>query len=211
MFFSTAVVLQGRPVPLEVCDKGRAEMAIGLLAAVEGHILAELIARLLSHPDGLAVCSRADHPSPGDLGHGPFYGFIHLSRRNHLIHNPASLWREDGERRIEQNPCWVILSPTNRENRIGATPGDDPFFACGEVEVGTFFRNYIIDHEKNLAAAADGECFQGRDPGFFQGEPRRLQGRKPRRPTPGKACLRIPVLSSCRTSAIISRGKGGLD
>src|SRR6516165_7371931 len=49
------------PVALEICDQGRAEVAIGLLARIDGEIGAEHIERLLRDAGGAPVARRAHH------------------------------------------------------------------------------------------------------------------------------------------------------
>src|SRR6516225_4600983 len=57
------------PVLLEVAHEGGAEVAIGLLARVGGHVLAEQVERLLAGPDRAAVRRGVDQPRAGQRGY----------------------------------------------------------------------------------------------------------------------------------------------
>src|SRR5262249_4725260 len=59
--------LCGVPVLFQVGDQSRAEMAIGLLTAVDCHVAAEQIERLFADPNGTPVTGSADHARAGKV------------------------------------------------------------------------------------------------------------------------------------------------
>ena len=56
------------PVALEVLDEGGTEVARGLVAAVQGHVLAEEVSWFVGHANGLAVRALADHAAACQRG-----------------------------------------------------------------------------------------------------------------------------------------------
>src|SRR4051794_5773523 len=79
------------PVALEVGDQRRAEVAIGLLAGVDGAIAAEIVERLLCHPEGAAVADRADRAGAGEAGDHALDRRIHLAGRRDLVADQPAL------------------------------------------------------------------------------------------------------------------------
>src|SRR5689334_16814425 len=67
------------PVLLEIADQRRREMAIGLLARVDGHVAAELIERLLGDTKGAPVPRRAHDAGVREARNDPRERRIHVA------------------------------------------------------------------------------------------------------------------------------------
>src|SRR5581483_4313673 len=72
--------LRGIPILFKICDQRRAEMAIGLFAAVDRHIATAQIERLYADTDGAAISGCADHARTGEVSDDPGNSGIHLIR-----------------------------------------------------------------------------------------------------------------------------------
>src|SRR3954470_1435164 len=73
------------PVALEIAHQRRAQVAVGLLARIGGHVPAEHVERLLPHPDRAAVGRRVDEPRAGERLHARLNRRIHLVRLYGLV------------------------------------------------------------------------------------------------------------------------------
>src|SRR5262252_9936895 len=65
------------PVTLKICDQGRAEVAVGLLARIDGEIGAEHVERLLRDAEGAPVAGGAHHARTGQPLDHAFDGRVH--------------------------------------------------------------------------------------------------------------------------------------
>src|SRR4051794_38329989 len=77
--------LVGTPVLLEVADQRRAEVARGLLAGVDGHVLAEDVERLLPDPERAPVGCPAHRAGARQLRRAALENRIHLAVLHDLV------------------------------------------------------------------------------------------------------------------------------
>src|SRR4051812_399306 len=87
---------------LEVADERRREVAIGLLARINGEIVAEHVERLLGDADGAAVAGRADHARAGEPRHHALDAFIHRAGLDDLVADQPSF------RAVAVEPTFVL-------------------------------------------------------------------------------------------------------
>src|SRR5258708_27605178 len=73
------------PVPLEIGDQRRAEMAIGLLARIDRHIAAEGVERFLRDAEGAAIAGGAHHSRIGEAVDDSGDRSIHRRRLGDLV------------------------------------------------------------------------------------------------------------------------------
>src|SRR5262245_6405013 len=73
------------PVALEICDQGGAEVAIGLLARIDGEVGAEHIERLLRDAEGAPVARGAHHARIGQPLDHALDGRVHLAGFDDLV------------------------------------------------------------------------------------------------------------------------------
>src|SRR5665213_2887073 len=74
----------------EIGDQRRAEMAIGLLAAIDRHVAAEHIERLLTDTKGAPVAGRADHARTGEIIDHLIERLLHFAMRHDLVADHAA-------------------------------------------------------------------------------------------------------------------------
>src|SRR5207249_4024019 len=73
------------PVPLEVLDQRRAEVAGGLLERVQGEIVTEQIERLLRDAERPPVRASAHDAGAGESFHYALDRAVHVGLRNHFV------------------------------------------------------------------------------------------------------------------------------
>src|SRR5665213_3183042 len=73
------------PVPFEIGDQCRAEMAGRLLARVDRHVAAERIERLLPDTNGAAIAGSADNAGTGEAVDHLIERRIHRRRGRDLV------------------------------------------------------------------------------------------------------------------------------
>src|SRR5215813_7359868 len=77
--------LRGVPMLFKIRDERRTEMAIGLLATINGHVAAKRVQRLFSDTKRATVARSADHAGTSEIfNHARDCG-IHLARRHDEI------------------------------------------------------------------------------------------------------------------------------
>src|SRR5215469_8296815 len=79
------------PMPLEIGDESRAEMARGLLAGIDRHVAAEGVERLLADAEGAAVAGGADDAGAGEGVDDARERRIHRLGRRDLVADEAAL------------------------------------------------------------------------------------------------------------------------
>src|SRR5262245_63852940 len=82
--------LRGVPVFFKICDEGRAEMAIGLLTAIHGHVAPECIERFFAHAKCPSVTCSADHAGASEIVDHARNRRVQLIGRHNEIANHAS-------------------------------------------------------------------------------------------------------------------------
>src|SRR5262245_15736360 len=82
--------LRSVPVFFEICDEGRAEMAIGLLTAIDCHVAPECIEWFFAHAKCPSVTRRANHAGAGEIVDHARNRCVQLIGRHNEIANHAS-------------------------------------------------------------------------------------------------------------------------
>src|SRR5260221_6911692 len=165
------------PMALEIGDQRWAEMAIRLLARVDRHIAAKGVERFLGDAKGPAVACGADHPGIGEAVDHPGDRRVHRIRLDDLVADKAAFGA-------------VAVQPPPRHDRLPGDavageapqaqirrPGYDAFLARRQRQIGVARGDDVVHDEKILAAAADREGVDRRDPRFLDGLSDRLVGR----------------------------------
>src|SRR6478735_316176 len=83
--FASEAAAVSVPVLLEVAHERVAEMAVGLLARVGGHVLAEQLDRLLPDPHRGPVGGGVDQSGAGQRGYAFVDGLVHLAGFDDLV------------------------------------------------------------------------------------------------------------------------------
>src|SRR5260370_8388505 len=90
------------PIALEICDQRRTEVAIGLLARIDGKIGAEHLERLLRNPERAPVARRADRAGIGEPLDHALDGRIHVPGLDDLVAHPAAF------RPVPVEPAFIL-------------------------------------------------------------------------------------------------------
>src|SRR5215813_13102519 len=166
------------PVALEIGDQGRAEMAIGLLARVDGEISAEHIERLLRDADGAPVAGSAHDARRGQSFDHAFDGRVHFARGDDLVANQPPF------RAVAVEPS-LVLDRLPRDAVAGEArhahirrAGNDALLAGGKGQERAALGEYVIHHQQDLAVTADGKRFDRGDPRLLDGVAAEFVGRR---------------------------------
>src|SRR3989442_6075340 len=155
------------PVPFEVFDQRRAEVAVGLLERVQGEIAPEQIERLLRNAESAPVRAGADHARTGQPLHDALDRAVHVASRDHLVADQPPLGAVAlepalGHDRLARN----AVPGEARQAQVGRA-GDDALLAGGQAHECVLRREHVVHDEQVLAVPADGESLHHRDPGFL--------------------------------------------
>src|SRR6201993_725648 len=122
------------PVALEICDQGGAEVAIGLLARIDGEIGAEHVERFLRDAEGAPVAGGAHHARTGQSLDHALDGRVHFAGLDDLVADQPSF------RAVAFEPAFVLdrlprdaVAGAVRHAHIGRAR-DDTFLASGQGE-----------------------------------------------------------------------------
>src|SRR6185437_1633533 len=162
-----ALPVLGVPVPFEIRNQRGAEMALRLLARIDGAVAAEQIERLLGDAKRTAIADGADRARVGEAGDDPVDRRVHPARWYDLVADHAAFRAVAFEAAfvLNQLPRDTVADEAD-EPQIGQAR-DDAFLARGQRHVGVGRRQHVIDGQQRLAMATDGETLHGRDPRFL--------------------------------------------
>src|SRR5262245_23355839 len=120
------------PVLFEICNQGRAEVAVGLLTAVNRHITAESIERFFPDPESAAVAGGTHHARGREIVAYLDDRLLHLIRRCDDIANHAALGAVAIESATHHDrlPCCPRANKTREAQVCG--PRDNPLLARRE-------------------------------------------------------------------------------
>ena len=121
----------GAPVLLEVADQRGAEVADRLLAAVDRHVLAEDVERLLADPQRAPVGDAADRAG---AGRGRARACARSPRPSRPAATISSASSSGASSRPERIAWRARRSPTKRGSRRFAAPGMIPSLRAGSVQ-----------------------------------------------------------------------------
>src|SRR3954451_242338 len=145
----------GLPVALEVADQRRAVEAQRLLARVARHVPAEHVERLERHAQLTAVGDEARRPGAHELARRAFDGIVERLGRQDLVGDHPALGRVGGEVAVEEDRLTRrALADEARQAQVRGAR-DDALLARGQVEVRAGLGDHPVEHEQDLARAAD--------------------------------------------------------
>src|SRR5579864_4038635 len=155
------------PVALEIGDQRRREVAIGLLARVNGGVAPKRIERLLADPDGAAVADGADGPSAGEPVDDAVDRGVHFGWWRDLVADQPAFGAVAIEAAlVEDGLPRDAVADEARQAQIREA-GNDSLLARGQGEIGVRSGEQIVHAQDRLAVAADGERVDGADPELF--------------------------------------------
>ena len=158
---------------LEVPHQRGTEVAVGLLAGVDRHVLRGRGRAAPPDPQRAAVGGGVDQAGVGQRVDPRLDRGLHLLRLDHLVARAARRRRRRPSTRARRgSPGARAGRPRTRQPQVGGA-GDDPLLAGRQVQPRAAHGDHVVHHVQQLAGAADREPLDGRHPQLLDARARR--------------------------------------
>src|SRR5271155_5313100 len=152
------------PMALEIGNQRGAEMAIGLLAAVDCHVAAKQIQRLLADADSPPVAHGAHDSGTRHRADDPLDRLIHRTRGDGFVADqpPLRTVARDSSFGLDRLTGDTVAGQS-RQPQVGGAR-NYPLLAGRQCQVGVVLRDHMVTNQQDLTVAADRKPLDGGDP-----------------------------------------------